>query len=428
MRKNIAFFLLFVFVFTACGAPATNTPAPTEVMLATPTPELIKFPSPSEIGLTSPQDAGSDIALLSVEAVKVDDGQLISRADLLTALKLKDDVLKAYENAIDAWLKTNGFGITRKEYIFNPTVLQWRIIIRDAITSNIIATEGFDEPVNFEVTSEGVGIASGYKPVMLVKTKDTEARLIGPHTVLLSDSVNYLGTRVFTQYIDLLTRQKQVIPGFETIIEEASKIDFARYELTESQIENGLLDNEYLRIKEEDLPKAIAWLHENRKLDVNTNRPLPIVKPVLKNGNDWHVSYMGAQNVNIMPRIPLLVETEFGDVFTILYEGVQVDENGVNQAIEILWADEGIKYHLGTTHSNSSLTAFTKDKIKSSNRNMNFGFSVEYKPKSGDELKDYVNALINITGGHIDPNRELFRQTGKFSDTTSLTIFVRSTN
>lgn len=429
MRKNIGILFLFIFLFTACGAPATNTPTPTEVILATPTPESIKIPSPSEIGLASTQDAGSEVALFSVETVKVDDSQLISRADLLTALELKDEVLKAYEDAIDMWLKANGFGITRKEYIFNPSVLQWRIIVRDAITSNIIATDGFDEPINFEVVNGIVSIVSGNKPIMLENTKDTEARLIGAYTVLLSDSVNYLGTRVFTQYTDLLTRQKQIIPGFEVVIEEASKIDFDRFALTESQIENGLLDNEYLRIKEEDLPKAIAWLRENRKLNVNTNRPLPIVKPVLKNGNDWHVSYMGAQNVNIMPRIPLLVETKFGNVFVILYEGVQVDENGVNQAIEILRADEGIKYYPGTnTHDNSMLTFFTEQKIHRSNRNVNFGFSIQYTPKSGDELKDYVEAIININGGYVDPRREIFRQTGKFNEETSLVIFVRDTN
>lgn len=136
---------------------------------------------------------------------------------------------------------------------------------------------------------------------------------------------------------------------------------------------------------------------------------------------------MGSQNVNIKPRIPLLVETKFGNVFVILYEGVQVDENGVNQAIEILRADEGIKYYPGTnTHDNSTLTFFTEQKIHRSNRNINFGFSIQYTPKSGDVLKDYAEAMINITGGHIDPNREVFRQTGKFDEATALIIFVRN--
>ena len=87
MRKNIGTLFLFIFLFTACGAPATNTPTPTEIILSTPTLEPIKIPSSSEIGLASTQRAEIDVALFSVETVKVDDSQLISRADLLTALE-----------------------------------------------------------------------------------------------------------------------------------------------------------------------------------------------------------------------------------------------------------------------------------------------------------------------------------------------------
>ena len=425
MRKNIGTLFLFIFLFTACGAPATNTPTPTEVILSTPTPEPIKIPSPSEIGLTTTQDAGSDVALFSVETVKVDDSQLISRADLLTVLEVEDEVLKAYEDAIDAWLKANGFGITRKEYIFNPTVKQWRIIVRDAITSNIIATDGFDEPINFEVVNGAVSIVSGYKPVMLEKTKDTEARLIGVHTVLLSDSVNYLGTRVFTQYTDLQTRKKQIIPDFEAVIEEASRIDFDRYALTESQIDNGIKDNEYLRIKEEDLPKAIAWLDENRTLSVYTSHPLPLVKPTLQNGNVWRVSYLGVPTISIMPRIPLLVETEFGDVFTVLYEAVQKDEQGVNQPIEILLAEYGVRIHPGVASNNFPMFQFfTKEYFRRRNRTVGFGVSVQYTPKPGEQLHAHINAIINLTGGYIDPRREQFRLTGKFDENTATLIFA----
>lgn len=416
MRKNIGTLFLFIFLFTACGAPATNTPTPTEVILTTPTPEPIKIPSPSEIGLASTQDAGSDVALFSVETVKVDDSQLISRADLLTALELKNDALKAYEDAIEVWLKSNGFGITRFEYIFNPNVIQWRIIVRDAITSNIIGTDGFDEPINFEVVNGVVSIVSGNKPIMLENTKDTEARLIGAYTVLLSDSVNYLGTRVFTHYTDLLTHQKQIIPGFEAVIEEASKIDFPRYDLTESQIENGLLENEYMRINVEDLDKVVQWIKDRPKLSKHTLKPLPIRRPFQMN-NNWVLEYFATTGVNALPRIPLLVTTPNGEIFCIAIEVVQqVDENGTNEIYSVIMAEEAItQYNTDVSRMTVLMDYFAK-KTNAKRDTVPLDFIIQYTVKAGEKLSPIATDVVNITGGEVDPSREAFRKSGNFSD------------
>ncbi|MBI5353074.1 MAG: hypothetical protein HZB50_10590 [Chloroflexi bacterium] len=438
MRKNLGILFWFIFLLTACSTPATNTPAPTEVILSTPTPEPIKIPSPSEIGLASTQDAESDVALFSVETVKVDDSQLISRADLLTALELKDDVLNAYEDAIDVWLKANGFGITRKEYIFNPTVLQWRIIVRDAITSNVIWTSGLNDPFNLSVDVAGnVTISDVYTPVVFEGTRESEIRLIGSTVVILNDPVKYEGVYLYTHSINVLNGQKQLIPGLEEILTEGSKIDFSNHEILEGHIENidnfiGIRENRYFRIKEEDLPQAVQWVMDRRKLNLNTNRPLLLAKPWFSEeskgnyGASWHVSLLGHQNVNFMPRLPLLIQTEYGKIFTILYEGVQEDENGNNQPITFLYTDSRVRFseNSPTTHFSNMIRFFTIDYIKEHNRRLGFGFCIQYAPTQGDVLSEYAKAIINIKGLHINPIREQFGKTGKFGIDTSTTIFA----
>lgn len=340
MRKNLGILFLFIFIFTACGAPATNTPEPTKVivptLVPTLTPESTKIPSPSEIGLISTHGAGNDSSELNIDDLQVEKSQLIPRDKLLASLNLEGSVLAAYESAIDVWLASHDIKYTTTWYIYNPDAAQWRIIKREAKTANIIGTVGLDEPFNIDVDDTGVvSILDEYEPVIIPHTKDSEPRLLGSQTMILSDPQKKDEVYYYSTVADFLTQEPKVVSGFEDPTLADTKLHLQYRELTYDKYRD-LETNDYKQVTLPQLAELEAYIYENSKFS-NNDFILYASKIIVTHYyvNVPQINLSGRTLKSIVPRFAVSVPTKYGYVPAIMYELIQ-KRDGKKEPVVIL--------------------------------------------------------------------------------------------
>lgn len=425
MRKNLAFLLLLVFIFTACGTPPANIPTSTEIKLSipTPTPEPIKIPSPSEVGLFPTTDAGNNFPVPTKEAAQVENSQLISRDDLLTRLKLEGGVLDAYEAAIDVWLANNGINNTTTQYIFNSNLDQWRIIKRETNTGNIIGTVGSDQPFNIDVEVNGVvTIKDTYEAIVFPNTGDAEPRLIGQYAMIFSAPTMINGINYFTSAANFFHQEPKLIPdliALATLATLASSTPDPKFhELTQDEIDNIDVRNyvKYIKISSAEKQQYADYIANDLKIG-------PGVKPAKLSESFTDFGYQEIQlnlsaNRNIVPRFAL----EIDDVRTTVYEvKIQNPDGTVYQGAFFVSNADTVSNGIESWRFNGIIRKFQNGSHKEFIIWLILG-----TPQSNNAAKNpYATKLTNVVGKEDtwDPMRTQLIDLDTFTPDMSSTIW-----